>query len=174
MDGKIMNSLDYDRKRYIECNNAMPKFQKYYRKSQSSTNMLIHSIYRLIFSWFKTRNHIDLFYGTRIGEGLYIGHPYCISINPEAILGKNVNIHKGVTIGQENRGAREGSPIIGDEVWIGVNATIVGGIKIGNNVLIAPNTFVNCNIPDNSIVFGNPCIIKNDSNATYGYVNNKV
>lgn len=49
MDGKIMNSLDYDRKRYIECNNAMPKFQKYYRKSQSSTNMLIHSIYRLIF-----------------------------------------------------------------------------------------------------------------------------
>ena len=53
MDGKIMNSLDYDRKRYIECNNAMPKFQKYYRKSQSSTNMLIHSIYRLIFRGLK-------------------------------------------------------------------------------------------------------------------------
>ena len=38
---------------------------------------------------------------------------------------ENCNIHKGVTIGQENRGKRKGTPVIGDEVWIGINATIV-------------------------------------------------
>lgn len=85
-----------------------------------------------------------------------------------------MNIHKGVTIGQENRGERKGTPVIGDEVWIGINSTIVGAIHIGNDVLIAPNAFVNCDIPDHSIVFGNPCIIKPKNNATEGYINNKV
>ena len=109
----------------------------------------------------------------KIGGGLYIGHPYCITINPNAQIGRNCNIHKGVTIGQENRGVRKGCPIIGDEVWIGINATIVGNVKIGNDVLIAPNSYVNCDIPDHSVVFGNPCIIKHKENATDGYINNK-
>lgn len=104
---------------------------------------------------------------------MYIGHAYCITINANAQLGRNCNIHKGVTIGQENRGERKGCPTIGDEVWIGINTTIVGNIKIGNDVLIAPNLYVNCDIPDHSVVFGNPCIIKHKENATEGYINNK-
>ena len=39
-----------------------------------------------------------------IGKGLYIGHPYCITINKDAEIGNNVNIHKGVTIGQKTEG----------------------------------------------------------------------
>lgn len=60
--------------------------------------------------------------------------------------------------------------LFGNRVWIGVNATIVGNIKIGNNVLIAPNSYINCDIPDNSVVFGNPCVIKHDENATDSYI----
>lgn len=62
--------------------------------------------------------------------GLYIGHPYNITINSEVVIGENVNIHKGVTIGQENRGKRKGCPVIGNKVWIGVNATIVGAVMV--------------------------------------------
>lgn len=113
-------------------------------------------------------------YQAKIGEGLYIGHPYCITINPKAVIGSNCNIHKGVTIGQENRGKRKGAPIIGNDVWIGVNSTIVGNINIGNDVLIAPNAYVNRDIPSHSIVFGNPCQIKATDYATKGYINNKV
>ena len=47
---------------------------------------------------------------------------------------------------------------IGNDVWIEVNATIVGKVSIGDDVLIAPNVFVNCDIPSHSVVFGNPCI----------------
>lgn len=97
-----------------------------------------------------------------------------ITINPKAILGKNINIHKGVTIGQENRGKRKGVPIIGNEVWIGINSTIVGNVSIGNDVLIAPNSYVNCDVPDHSIVIGNPCIIKHRDNATEDYINNRI
>ena len=102
---------------------------------------------------------------------MYIGHPYCITLNSKVIIGRNCNIHKGVTIGQENRGDRKGTPIIGDNVWIGINSTIVGSIIVGNDVLIAPNSFVNQDIPAHSVVFGNPCIIKHKDQATENYIN---
>lgn len=89
------------------------------------------------------------------------------------MIGSNCNIHKGVTIGQENRGVRAGTPTIGNCVWIGINSTIVGKITVGNDVLIAPNTYVNCDIPSHSVVFGNPCIIKHKDNATENYINRK-
>lgn len=71
-------------------------------------------------------------------------------------------------------GGRRGAPVIGNEVWIGINAAIVGNVTIGDDVLIAPNSYVNCDVPSHSIVFGNPCIIKHRENATEGYINRKV
>ena len=90
------------------------------------------------------------------------------------VLGKNVNIATGVTIGQENRGERKGVPTIKDNVWIGTNAVIVGNVTIGEDVLIAPLTFVNFDVPDHSIVIGNPGKIIPRENATEDYINNKV
>lgn len=63
-----------------------------------------------------------------------------------------------------------GSPIIGNCVWIGANTSIVGNVKIGDNVMIAPGSFINFDVPSNSIVFGNPGIIKESINATNGYI----
>lgn len=111
---------------------------------------------------------------TDIGEGFFIQHFSGITINVKAKLGKNINIHKGVTIGETTRGNKKGVPEIGDNVWIGINSSIVGGIKIGNNVLIAPNSYVNVDVPDYSIVFGNPAIIKRSENSVKGYIGNKV
>ena len=51
---------------------------------------------------------------------------------------------------------------------------IVGKINIGNNVLIAPNAYVNFDIPDNSVVTGNPAKVYPNENATEGYINNRV
>ena len=95
-------------------------------------------------------------------------------INPKTIIGKNCNIAQGVTIGQTNRGKSIGVPKIGNEVWIGANAVIVGGITIGDNVLIAPNAYVNMDVPSNSVVVGNPAQIIPNENATDGYINNKI
>ena len=95
-------------------------------------------------------------------------------INPKAVLGKNINIATGVTIGQENRGKRAVAPTIGDNVWIGTNAVIVGKITIGCDVLIAPNSYVNFDVPDHSIVIGNPARIITRENATEGYINRTV
>ncbi len=106
----------------------------------------------------------------QIGSGLYLGHPYNITVGSNSVIGSNVNLHKGVTIGNINGGKRSGSPVIGDCVWIGINATVVGGIHVGNDVVIAPNSFVNFDVPDHSVVVGNPGVIHRKVNATDGYI----
>ena len=120
------------------------------------------------------RTLIQIPYTAKIGEGFYIGHFGRIIVNPNVVIGKNVNIATGVTIGQENRGKRQGVPTISDNVWIGTNAVIVGKITVGTDVLIAPNSFVNFDVPAHSIVVGNPAKIISKENATEGYVCNKV
>ena len=57
---------------------------------------------------------------------------------------------------------------------LGANAVIVGKINIGNNVLIAPGAYVNFDVPDNSIVIGNPGLIRQSPGATLGYINNTI
>lgn len=109
---------------------------------------------------------------TSIGEGFFIGHFGTIVINAKAKIGKNCNIAHSTTIGQANRGKLKGYPTIGDKVWIGTGSVIVGNIKIGNNVLIAPNSYVNIDVPDNSLVIGNPVHVINKENPTEGYINN--
>ena len=109
-----------------------------------------------------------------IGRGLYIGHAFNITIHPKAVISENFNIHKGAVIGQQNRGKRKGVPKIGNRVWVGINAVVVGNITIGDDVLIAPLTHVNCDVPSHSIVYGNPCVIKHRENATEGYINNLI
>ena len=149
------------------------KLLKYFRLCQTTNNIFLFQYYRWRFKKLKDRNHIEIYGKCDIGPGLYLGHAYCITINKNAVIGKNCNIHKGVTIGRENRGRRKGTPTIGNNVWIGVNATIVGKITIGDDVLIAPNSYVNCDVPSHSIAFGNPCIIKYKEGATDDYINHK-
>ncbi len=150
------------------------RFLKVLRTAHSSRNKIVRLFCRLLLRHYRLKYGLEISLETKIGGGLYLGHAFNITINPSAVIGSNCNIHKGVTIGQENRGKRKGAPTIGDCVWIGVNSTIVGKITIGDDVLIAPNSYVNCDVPSHSVVYGNPCIIKHRDNATEWYINSKV
>ena len=110
----------------------------------------------------------------KIGKGFNLGHPYNITIGDNVVIGNNVNIHKGATIGVENRGSRAGSPQLGNQVYVGINATIVGNITIGDDVMIAPGAYVNFDVPSHSVVLGNPGVIRRRENATEGYIRNCV
>ncbi len=144
------------------------------RKLQNCKSRFIKIYYKLKLRRLTQKSQIQIPPTAKIGAGFYIGHSGRIIINPRAILGKNINIATGVTIGQENRGKRMGVPTIGDNCWIGTNAVIVGNITIGSDVLIAPLSFVNFDVPDHSIVIGNPAKIIHRENATEGYINHTV
>jgi len=151
------------------------RFLFFLRKSQqTSAKSLIGIFYRILLRRYQIKYGFQISAKTQIGEGLYLGHWGTVVVNPDAKIGKNCNLAHGVTIGQTNRGDKKGVPQIGDNVWIGTNAVIVGGIKVGNNVLIAPNSYVTEDIPDNSIAIGNPLKIISSANATEGYINNQV
>ena len=150
------------------------KYIKMFRKANTCKLLPLKLYYMLRLMYMSNRTQIQIPARTSIGEGMYIGHFGRVIIHPEAKIGKNVNLSTGITIGMENRGKRKGVPTIGDNCWIGANAVIVGNIKIGTDVLIAPLTYVNFDVPDHSIVIGNPGRIIPRENATEAYVCNRV
>jgi serine O-acetyltransferase len=92
-----------------------------------------------------------------IGEDFHIIHAEgSLSIHPDVVIGDRLGVMHNVTIGTN---MVPGAPVIGDDVFIGVNSTVLGRIKIGDRVRIAANTAVTTNVPSDSVVVGSPAKI---------------
>jgi len=174
---------------YIDELRSSPEFSyisafrrtRYYYDQISRYDGWRHKYYQVLFKinnfWLdrlSRKYHIQIPYDTNIGKGFYLAHFGRVIIHPKSVIGHNVNVSTGVVIGTQFRGKRKGSPTIGNYVWIGANAIIVGNINIGNNVLIAPGAYVNFDVPDGSIVIGNPGLIRRSPGATLNYINNTI
>lgn len=98
-----------------------------------------------------------------LGEGVRLPHPFGIIINRTASIGRNVTIFHQVTIGvNEHHGRPDVAPTIGDNVFIGAGAKIIGPITVGNNVRIGANAVVTKDVPDNATVVGfNRILLRN-------------
>ena len=141
-----------------------------WRHAKLANNPISKLFWRIIHLHFSFKYGIQIPIKTQIGEGFRIVHYGTIVINENTIIGKNFNISEGALIGNA-QGKKKGVPIIGDNVCMNANAIIVGNAHIGNNVLIAPGAFINFNVPDNSIVIGNPGkIISRQSSPTEKYI----
>jgi serine O-acetyltransferase len=107
---------------------------------------------------------------TVIGPGLFINRFGGIYVHHDVVIGCNVNITHGTMLGYMNRGPREGSPIIGDEVFFGSGAKAIGKVHIGNRAAIGVNAVVTKDVPDNGVAVGLPAkVIGNDGSD--GYIN---
>ena len=117
--------------------------------------------YTLKLRSFRAKTGIDLAPQTVIGSPFLFEHLGPRVISSLAIIGKNCKISPGVTIGGgKNKDKEEGFPMIGDNVSIRTNSVVAGKIKVGHNVNIGPNCFVNFDIPDNASVICTGIIIK--------------
>jgi len=101
----------------------------------------------------------DLSMWADIGYGLKLVHISNIVIGRRTVAGKNLTLLNGVTLGEKNI-SDHGMPRIGDNVYIGTGAKLLGGITIGNNVVIGALTFCDKSIPANSVAYGNPMIVR--------------
>lgn len=125
---------------------------------------LLRIFYKVLHRWACAQAAIDLPSMTQIGPGLAIHHGWGIVINRDAMIGRNVTIMHGVTIGQADDIAPDGSrttafPKIGDDVWIGPHAVIVGGINVGNGARVLGGAIVTRDVPAGAMVGGNPARI---------------
>ena len=87
-----------------------------------------------------------------IGSGLRLPHLHDITVSEFAEIGDNCTIFHQVTIGVNERRSTKKAPRIGNNVYIGVGAKIIGDIVVGNNCIIGANAVVTKNVPDNMIV----------------------
>lgn len=89
-------------------------------------------------------------------EGLHIVHPGYIWVDNSAVIGRNCTILPRVLLGKKKPGIPFPNIFIGDNCYIGTGATILGPVKIGNNVIIAAGSVVINDVDDNSVVAGVP------------------
>jgi serine O-acetyltransferase len=141
-----------------------------YTKSNKSLRYSIYPFARFMLDRLAYKFGISIPPGTSIASGFCIGHFGGIVVNKRSVIGKNCNISHGVTLGKANRGRNRGYPTLGDNVYLGPGAKIIGAVRIGNNVAIGANCVVTRDIPDNSVVVGIPGkVISQD--GSIGYVN---
>lgn len=127
-----------------------------YTRQNAVLKISIYPIALLMLRRYTYKFGISIPFTTEIGSGFYIGHYGCIVVHSRSRIGKNCNISQGVTLGQANRGRNKGYPIIGDNVYIGPGAKIVGAVRVGNNVAIGANCVITKDVPDNAVVVGVP------------------
>jgi serine O-acetyltransferase len=110
---------------------------------------------------------------SRIGAGLYLGHLCCIVVNTGTVIGRNCTLGHRVTLGSTHgRSKRPGCPVIGDDVYIGVGATVVGGIQVGDGAVIGPNSVVVKDVPPKAVVSGIPAEVLS-LKGSEGYVSHR-
>ncbi len=139
------------------------KYQKLYRKLEYYENCnkspIIHFFLKHKFYRLSNKYGFSIPINT-IEEGLIIIHKGPIYINKHAKIGKNFRIHPMTTIGK-NVGKNKSCPKIGNGVWLGPGARVIGDITIGNNVVIGANSVVNKSFPSNVTIAGVPAKIIN-------------
>lgn len=115
----------------------------------------IRLIYFFLFKAIEIITGISISVNARIGRGLYIGHFGQIFISNEVEMGEHCSLGQGVTIGMAGLG-KKGAPKIGNNVYIGAGAKILGKIVLGDNVHVGANAVVVKDAPDNATVVGVP------------------
>lgn len=107
---------------------------------------------------------IEIHPGATIGKGLFIDHGNGVIIGETAVVGDNVTLYQGVTLGGTGKEHGKRHPTIGDNVMISAGAKILGSFTVGENSKIGAGSVVLSEVPPNSTVVGVPGrVVKRDN-----------
>ena len=107
---------------------------------------------------------IEIHPGAKIGKGLFIDHGHGVIIGETAIIGDNVTLYQGVTLGGTGKEQGKRHPTIGDNVMISAGAKVLGSFTVGENSKIGAGSVVLKEVPPNSTVVGVPGIVVKQDN----------
>lgn len=128
----------------------------YYKIANILYRHRMHTLARLISNHAKKVTGIEIHPGAKLCNDLFIDHGSGVVIGETSVVGHNVVIFHGVTLGGRGKSRGKRHPTIKDNVLIGTGAKILGNIVIGNNVLVGANAVVLKSVEDNNTVVGVP------------------
>lgn len=131
----------------------------YYKVSHYFYLKKRYFIARLISERAKRKTGIEIHPGATIGKGLFIDHGTSVVIGETAVIGDNVTMFHGVTLGGTGKEKGKRHPTIGNNVFIGCGAKLLGNITIGDNVKIGANAVILKDVEPNVTVVGIPGVI---------------
>jgi serine O-acetyltransferase len=140
-----------------------------YTRRHPLLKFLAYPVAKALWKHYTYKLGLSIPYTCAIGPGFYIGHFGTVVVSRSARLGRDVNISQGVTVGRVNRGKRQGAPTIGDRVYIGPGAKIVGAITVGDGAAIGANCVVIDDVPPSGVVVGIPGKVVSEGGSD-GYV----
>ncbi len=124
---------------------------------------------RMFSNWSRFLTGIEIHPGSTIGKRFVIDHGMGVVIGETAIIGDDVLMYHGVTLGGKENSAIDRHPVIGSHVVIGAGAKIIGRVTIGDNCYIGANTVVTKDIPAGSTVVGETGKILSKKEAVSGH-----
>ncbi|MFH1645382.1 MAG: serine O-acetyltransferase [Candidatus Omnitrophota bacterium] len=128
----------------------------FYRISHTLFKINVPVLPRMVSQFAKFLTGIEIHPGAIIGKGFFIDHGMGVVIGETTIIGDNVTLFQGVTLGGTGKEKGKRHPTIGNDVVVGTGAKVLGNIIIGGNVNIGANAVVIKDVPDNSTVVGVP------------------
>lgn len=135
-----------------------------YRKAHRLYEKKHYFLARLISQRAARKTGIEIHPGATIGKGLFIDHGHGVVIGETAIIGDNVTLYQGVTLGGTGKEHGKRHPTLEDNVMVGTGAKVLGSITIGANSMIGAGSVVLDNVPPNSTVVGVPGrVVKRDN-----------
>jgi serine O-acetyltransferase len=123
-----------------------------YFKRNKATRYVLYPIFKLLLLRCRYKYGIAIPENTVIGGGLFINRFGGIYVHNDAVIGRNCNITPGVLLGQINRGSKMGAPILGDRVFLGSGAKVVGRVTVGDDAAIGVNALVTSDVPDKAVM----------------------
>ncbi len=111
---------------------------------------------RVISAGTQRKTGIDIHPGATIGKGFFIDHGTGVVIGETAVIGDQVTLYQGVTLGGTGKETGKRHPTLGSNVTVGAGAKILGPITIGDHVKVGAGAVVLRDVPPNSTVVGNP------------------
>ena len=109
---------------------------------------------RLISSRTKKITGIDIHPGAQIGSGFFIDHGTGVVIGETAVIGNDVTLYQGVTLGGTGKDTGKRHPTLGNGVTVGAGAKVLGPITLGNHVKVGAGAIVLKDVPDQCTVLG--------------------
>ena len=111
---------------------------------------------RLIMTIARWLTGVEIHPSATIGRGLFIDHGMGVVIGETAVIGNNVTLFQGVTLGGTGKERGKRHPTIGDNVVIGTGAKVLGNITLGKGSMVGANAVVIRDVPEHSTVVGVP------------------